>query len=125
MRQASALVAENRRLQAEVERLSGLLNAPELHDFAAGVTLEAGHQRERWGADHDAGKAPLDWFWLIGFLAQKAAMSAIAGDRDKAMHHCISTSAALANWHAALLGADTRMRPGIDASAARTGAADV
>lgn len=100
-------------LQAEVDRLRGLLNAPELHDFAAGVTLEAAHQRERWGEDHDAGKAPTDWFWLVGYLAGKALHAAIAGDRDKALHHCISTAAALANWHAALLGADNRMRPGI------------
>lgn len=91
-----------------------VINSPETADFMAGVPLEAAHQRERWSADHDAGKSPFDWFWLIGYLAQKAAASAVAGDLDKAMHHTISTAAALANWHAALAGIDTAMRPGID-----------
>ncbi len=99
--------------RAEVIRLKALLNAPELVDFAGGVVREAAHQRERWGAKQDAGKEPADWFWLIGYLAQKAMMAQIAGDLDKAKHHCISTAAALANWHAALLGADLSMRPGI------------
>ena len=54
----------------------------------------------------------LDWFWLVGYLAQKAAFADIGGDREKALHHTISTAAALANWHAALLGADTSMQPG-------------
>ena len=39
-------------LKAEVARLNGLVNAPELHDFSKGVVLEAAHQRERWGAPH-------------------------------------------------------------------------
>ena len=80
----------------------------------AGVPLEATHQRQRWGSNDDAGKTPFDWFWLIGFLAQKAATAAVAGDVDKARHHTISTAAVLANWHAALSGADTFMRPGIE-----------
>lgn len=104
--------------QSQAERLREALrreivNSPETADFMAGVPLEAAHQRERWGADHDAGKSPFDWFWLIGFLGQKAAAAAVAGDTEKAMHHTISTAAALANWHAALSGADTSMRPGI------------
>ena len=101
-------------LEAEVGRLSDLLNAPELVEFSAGVVREAAHQRDRWPSEHDAGKQPSDWFWLIGYLAGKALSAAVAGDRDKALHHCISTAAVLANWHAALLGADTRMRPGIE-----------
>ena len=107
------LCDELEKARAEIARLNALLNAPELHDFAKGVVLEAAHQRERWGAEHDAGKEALDWFWLIGFLAQKAATAELAGDNDKARHHCISTAAAMANWFAALLGADTSMRPGI------------
>ena len=98
---------------AEIERLRALLNTPETADFMKAIPLEAAHQRERWGADHDAGKAPLDWFWLIGYLAQKAATSAIAGDVEKAKHHTISTAAALSNWHLQLAGGDNRMRPGI------------
>ncbi|WP_210357625.1 hypothetical protein [Sphingomonas beigongshangi] len=91
-----------------------LVNTPETAGFLAGVPLEAAHQRERWGSEHDEGKSPFDWFWLIGYLAQKAAAASVAGDTDKALHHTISTAAALANWHAALSGASTAMRPGID-----------
>jgi hypothetical protein len=94
-----------------------IINTPETADFMAAVPLEAAHQRERWGVHHDAGKTPFDWFWLVGYLAQKAASSAVVGDTEKAMHHTISTAAALANWHAALSGADTSMRPGIDPAA--------
>ena len=90
-----------------------IIDTPETADFIAGVAIEALHQRERWGAEHDAGKSPFDWFWLIGYLAQKAASAAVAGDAEKAMHHTISTAAALANWHVALAGIDTSMRPGI------------
>lgn len=91
-----------------------LLNTPEVDDFVKGAVLEAGHQRDRWKASHDAGKTAWDWFWLIGYLGQKAAAAAIAGDVDKAKHHTISTAAALANWHLALAGVDNAMRPGIE-----------
>lgn len=89
-----------------------IINTPETADFVDGVKREAAHQRERWGSDHDGGKTPFDWFWLIGYLAQKAATSEVAGDVEKAKHHTISTAAALANWHLALSGVDNRMRPG-------------
>jgi hypothetical protein len=101
-------------LTAELTELRRVLNTPETEDFAKGVVLEAGHQRQRWPSDHDEGKTPFDWFWLVGYLAQKAASAAVAGDADKAMHHTISTGAALANWHLALAGIDNRMRPGIE-----------
>lgn len=100
-------------LLEEVAALRARLNTPEVEDFAVGVVSEAQHQRARYPSEHDAGKSPLDWFWLIGFLAQKATSAAIAGDREKALHHTISTAAALANWHAALAGHDQTMRPGI------------
>lgn len=100
-------------VEAERERVRNeVINTPETADFMAAVPIEAAHQRERWGADHDQGKSPFDWFWLIGYLAQKATSSAVAGDDKKALHHTISTAAALANWHAALAGADNRMVPG-------------
>lgn len=102
-----------RRLMDEIAELKAELNTPEVRDFAKGVVLEAAHQRERWGDDHDAGKSPWDWFWLIGYLAQKAAAAAELENLDKALHHTISTAAALANWHLALTGTDERMRPGI------------
>lgn len=97
---------------AEAERES-LINTPEVQDFAVGLALEAQHQRERWGSDHDGGKTPADWFWLIGYLAGKCLHAHAEGRVEKALHHAITTAAALANWHAAILGL-TNMRPGID-----------
>jgi hypothetical protein len=117
-------------LTAEIERLRRQLNTPELVDFTAGVVLEAQHQRERWGSDHDAGKTPADWHWLVAHLAGRALYHAhelehlqrlknpsqqlIDRHRQKAVHHCITAAAAIANWHAHMLGL-TNMRPGIDA----------
>lgn len=122
---------------AELRRQHALLNSPELVDFSAGVVREAAHQRERWGSIHDGGKSPEDWYWLIGHLAGRALahhkeaerldgeishpsmpghevlLKQIAHHREKAVHHCITTAAALANWHAAALG-KTNMRPGVD-----------
>ena len=100
-------------LEAENARILALINTPELEDFAKGVMLEAVHQQERWGSDHDSGKTPGDWFWLIGYLAQKAMYAAIADDRDAMLHHAITTGAALANWHLQMIGA-CKMRPGIE-----------
>ncbi|MER1204008.1 hypothetical protein AAA625_15445 [Pseudomonas aeruginosa] len=122
-----ALQNEIREREAEIARLDGLvsvrtaerdhllalIDSPELHDFANGVVLEAAHQRKRWGSQHDAGKQPADWFWLIGYLAGKALHACATGNTEKALHHCISSAAALGNWHASLLGADTSMRPGL------------
>lgn len=97
-----------------ISELQALLNTPELHDFSAAVVLEAQHQRGRWGSDHDAGKEPQDWFWLLGHLGGKALRAHASGDTDKALHHTISSAAVLANWHAAVLGASNSMRPWID-----------
>jgi len=101
------MITDRDALRAEI------INTPETADFMAAVPIEAAHQRERWRAAHDAGKTAFDWFWLIGYLAQKAASAAVLGDVRKAKHHTISTAAALANWHAALEGADSTMRPGL------------
>lgn len=103
---------------AEITRLQALLNTPELHDFAKAVVLEAAHQRERWGAAHDAGKTAPDWFWLLGYLGGKALQSHLAGDVEKALHHIVATAAAACNWHAAVDGSSTAMRPGIAADKA-------
>lgn len=101
------------KLQEERDALRKLIDSPELHDFARGAVLEAAHQVERWGTDHDSGKTPADWFWLVGYLAGKALHAQTSGNTEKALHHTISTAAALANWHRAINGAND-MRPGID-----------
>ena len=115
---SAATVAE---LRAEAERLNAIVNTPQANDFLRAVSTEAEHQRQRWGSDHDAGKTPADWFWLVGYLAGKALHAHGAGDTTKAEHHIITTAAALANWHLSMFG-KTDMRPGIDGEAALTGA---
>jgi hypothetical protein len=105
--------AELAELRAELARLRGLINAPLVESFLEAVQLEAAHQVERWGAAHDAGKEPSDWFWLLGYLGGKALRAAIDGDTEKAKHHTISSAAMLLNWHARLSGERTAMRPGI------------
>lgn len=111
----------------ELRRLRELINTPQIMEFLEAVQIEAVHQRERWGVEHDAGKRDADWFWLIGYLAGKALH---AGDKSpdavntsvspprpivtKQLHHIITTAAACLNWHAHKIGDDSRMRPGIE-----------
>jgi hypothetical protein len=106
---------------SELARLRSLLNTPETEDFDKGVPLEAAHQIERWGAAHDAGKNPEDWFWLCGYLAGKALSAYKSGDEQKAKHHCISTAAAMRNWHKHIALGESVMRPGISAEKASIG----
>lgn len=108
------LEGECESLSSELEKLKAQRDKPETNDFIEGVKLEAWHQRERWGSSHDEGKSPFDWFWLIGYLSQKAADSQVRGDLEKAKHHTISTAAALLNWHLHITGKDSSMRPGIE-----------
>ena len=89
------------------KKLHRRINSPIIDDFIDGVRVEAVHQIERWGVAHDRGKSAFDWFWLIGYLAQKAATAAVKGDMVKAKHHTISTAAALLNWHNALMGEES------------------
>lgn len=104
--------AEIHRLQAEVARLEALLNTPETQSFLEGTRLEVAHQVERWGTVHDRAKEPADWFWLLGYLSGKALAAHLKGDKEKAMHHCISSAAALANWHAHIALGGGLMQPG-------------
>lgn len=97
----------------ELDRLHGLLNVPGTDDFLEDVRNEAGHQVERWGAPHDRGKEPEDWFWLIGYLAGKAVRAQREGDVEKAKHHTISSAAALLNWHRHLSGTEQTFTPGL------------
>lgn len=112
LKELDAQVAAHQETQAKLDATLLALNTPEILDFVKAVPLEAAHQRERWGSEHDAGKAAADWFWLVGYLAGKALHMHTQGNTEKALHHTISTAAALANWHSAILG-KTNMRPGI------------
>lgn len=101
-------------LHSDVAALEAVLNTPEVDTFDKGVTLEAAHQVIRWGTEHDSGKNPEDWFWLIGYLAGKALHAHRMGDLHKAKHHCISTAAVLRNWHSHIRSGESLMRPGIE-----------
>jgi hypothetical protein len=114
---AAATAARLERAEAEIARLNAIINTPQADDFLRAVSIEVEHQRQRWGRSHDAGKAPADWFWLVGYLAGKALHAQIGEDRTKAEHHIITAAAALANWHLAMFG-KTDMCPGIDGEAA-------
>lgn len=108
---------EGRALKAEESeaKLLALLNTPEVEDFDKAVPLEAAHQVLRWGAQHDAGKSPADWFWLIGYVAGKALAACLAADKVKAKHHAITVAAVARNWHAHIRAGESVMRPGISA----------
>lgn len=104
-------------LKAEIARLNQIINTPHADEFWKAASIEAEHQRQRWGAAGDAGKTPADWFWLVGYLAGKALHAHAAGNNEKAEHHIITTAAACANWHRAVFGL-TDMRPGHEAGIA-------
>jgi hypothetical protein len=104
--------AREQELHTEIDRLNAIINTPQSGDFLRAVSIEAEHQRQRWGSKHDAGKEPADWFWLVGYLAGKALNSAKSGDNEKFEHHIITTAAALQNWHMQVFG-QCDMRPGI------------
>ncbi|MGC1550807.1 MAG: hypothetical protein WA777_19975 [Rhodanobacter sp.] len=106
---ARAAVAE---LIAERDALHALINNPQTDEFLPAVRAEAAHQVQRWGTVHDRAKEPADWFWLVGYLAGKALRSHIEGDTHKALHHTISSGAALAHWHAAIKHGASLMTPG-------------
>ena len=114
---ASAAVFEASILREKVEKMEALLNSPHIDEWFDGVRAEAAHQVERWGSDHDAGKTALDWFWLIGYLAQKAVHASMSGDDFKAKHHTITTGAALLNWFRRMTGDASLMRHGLSAEA--------
>lgn len=97
----------------EIRETRKLLNTPLLDNFIEAVKLEAAHQVERWGTDHDAGKTASDWITLLIYLVGKAVKAHYDRDTDKLKHHVITTAAACLNWFRALTGEDTRMRPGV------------
>ncbi|MDQ7982245.1 hypothetical protein QYH69_34030 [Paraburkholderia sp. SARCC-3016] len=98
--------------RAEVERLSAIINTPQANDFLRAVSIEAEHQKQRWGSEHDAGKTNADWNALIGYLLAKALTAMAIGNREKSEHHVITAAAVLKNWHATVTGQNNEMRPG-------------
>lgn len=90
----------NQSERAELEQLRALVNNPQTDQFLTAVRAEVAHQVQRWGTVHDRAKEPQDWFWLVGYLAGKALRAHIDGDEAKALHHTISSAAALGNWFA-------------------------
>lgn len=100
------------KLQAEIDRLHGLIHTPHTADFMTAVPLEAAFQIDHWGVEHDAGKEPQDYFWLLGYLAGKAMRHAIDGNTEKALHHTVSSAAVLLNWYRRMKGDDRLFQPG-------------
>lgn len=108
------MAATYEELARENERLLALINTPHTGDFIEAVKIEAAHQQLRWGERHDAGKEASDWFWLLGYLSGKALAAFVRGDREKGLHHIISSAAALLNWHRHVTGASTGTHQGIE-----------
>lgn len=84
-----------------IAELEKTLNTPELHDFTKAVALEAAHQRDRWGPEHDASKSPHDWAAVVTHLLGKAIAAVWTHDIEKFKHHIITIAAVCNNWHAA------------------------
>ncbi|MBX3654140.1 MAG: hypothetical protein KIS62_12360 [Ramlibacter sp.] len=99
--------------------LHALVNNPQTADFLEAVRAEAAHQVQRWGEAHDRNKSAENWFWLVGYLSGKCLRACIDGDKAKALHHTISSAAALCNWWKAIqadttgagIGADDDIKP--------------
>lgn len=126
------LSAARKELEAAKARLidlETLINIPQTAEFFEAVKLEAAHQIERWGVEHDEGKADGDWLFLLGHLGTKALnagylyevadpsrddkLNDAAHHREKRLHHIITCAAVCLNWHRARTGGNTTMRPGI------------
>lgn len=99
---------------AELKRLLGLINSPHTEEFLGAVRIEAAHQVLRWGDDHDRSKSAENWLFLVGYLGSKACRAQIEGDREKALHHTISSAAALMHWHSFIKNDDTCIGLGMD-----------
>ena len=90
-------------LREEVARLTKILNTPLFEDFVAAVKMEAAHQESNQAKLRDDLKEPEDWYWILGYLSGKALRAHLAGDREKSLHHTISSAALLLHWHKAIL----------------------
>jgi hypothetical protein len=100
---------------AEIKRLRAIVDGPEIKDFLVAAEKEAKYQRAQWGDGHDAGKVLSDWYWTLGYLGGKALYALLADDKEKGLHHIITTAALCANWHRAIVqqgAASTRQKAG-------------
>lgn len=110
---AAVLRRDLERATAQRDHFDQLINMPGTEDFLAAVKLEAAHQIERWGVAHDAGKRAEDWVALMVHLLGKATRAHYDGNTQKLKHHIITSAAVALNWHRALTGVSTLMRPGV------------
>jgi len=99
MKSRMDMITEIEHLKLKVKSLHEIINNPEIQDFIEGIKLEATHQINRWGKDHDNLKTPEDWLWLLAYLATKASQSSKYKDLKKYKHHIITCAAACLNWH--------------------------
>lgn len=90
-------------LEAEVARLTEILNSPLYRVFLDSVEREAAYQEYRQEEYRDDGKSATDWYLTLGFLAGKARAAHLAGDYEKVLHHTVSSAAFLLHWHQAVL----------------------
>ena len=86
----------------EIRRLRRILNTPQYQPFLEAVKIEAAHQAARQQEYNDENKDPEDWADLLYHLQDKARRSHLSGDLQHALHHTISSAAALYHWHAAM-----------------------
>lgn len=103
-------------LSLRAHDLDAMVNNPHTDEFLPAVKLEAAHQRDRWGDAHGRGKSAEHWFWVVE--AQHHHLRAVISG-ENALHHIISSAAALANWYEAIkrdttgtgLGQDNDIKP--------------
>ncbi len=98
--------------QEKIKRLEALVNFPETKNFFKAINLEAAHQIKRWGINHDTGKTPEEWLWLLAYLSTKATQAARYCDDGKYKHHIIICAAACLNWHRNVTGENNLMKLG-------------
>jgi hypothetical protein len=104
---------ERDELRDERDRLQALINTPRTDDFFDAVRIEAAHQVERWGTEHDAGKRAEDWIALLTYLTGKAPRAYYEANAEKMKHHIVTIAAVCLNWLRNVNGESTLMRPGV------------
>lgn len=91
------------------DQTKALLTAPHTQDFLEAVKLEATHQRERYMAEHDAGKADPDWYWTASAILGKVMWP--GATQEERLHRIIAGAALLLNWHRQVIAGKLPGRP--------------